>query len=116
MEEIQVGDYVRTYKGKIYKVTNVYVLKITCGHTSLRYNDITKHSSDIIDLIEEGDYVNGYEVHEFDDEEGNLYLGFSIYDDALMDCITEVRPLSTVDIKSIVTKEQFESMKYVIGE
>ena len=59
MEEmIKPNDYVRTHKGKIYKVTNVYILKITCGHTSLRYNDIKSHSQNIIDLIEVGDYVN----------------------------------------------------------
>lgn len=58
MEEMKVGEYVRTYKGKIYKVTNVYVLKVTCGHTSLRYNAIKKHSPNIIDLIEVGDIIH----------------------------------------------------------
>ena len=44
-------------------------------------NEISNHSKNIIDLIEVGDYVNGMEIDEFDDVEGNLYLGFGIYDD-----------------------------------
>ena len=77
---------------------------------------IVKHSKNIIDLIEVGDYVNGVEIDEFDDVEGNVYLGFPIYDDALMNCISEFRPLRTVEIKSIVTKEQFASMEYKVKE
>lgn len=64
--------------------------------------------------IEAGDYVNGMEVDEFDDVEGNIYLGFPIYNDGLMNSISEFRPLETVEIKSIVTKEQFESIKYEV--
>ncbi len=51
-DKIEVGEYVRTYKGKIYKVTNVYTTKITCGHTSLRYIDIKSHSKNLLDLVE----------------------------------------------------------------
>ena len=66
MEEIiKPNDYVRTHNGRIYKVTNVYILKITCGHTVLRYIDIKSHSSNIIDLIEVGDYVNGEKLEIF---------------------------------------------------
>ncbi len=75
---------------------------------------IVKHSKNIIDLIEVGDYVNGMQIDEFDDVEGNIFLGFPIYDDGLMDCISEFRPLSTVEIKSIVTKEQFTQAEYKI--
>ena len=49
-------------------------------------------------------------------KQGNLYLGIPIYDDALMNCISEVRPLDTIEIKSIVTKEQFEKVMYKVGE
>lgn len=131
MEEIKVGEYVRTEYG-ICKLENyresgaLYFDKL---HENLWSGDfqgvlypcdiedtIIKHSPNIIDLIEVGDYVNGYEVDEFDDDEGNMYLGFPIYDDSLMDCIEEVRPLETVDIKSIVTHEQFNSIKYEVKE
>ena len=70
MEEIKVGEYVRTKQGYIGK-------KIACanerawiviesnfllGGMPVNESEITKHSSNIIDLIEAGDYVNGYRV------------------------------------------------------
>ncbi|MBQ8298419.1 MAG: hypothetical protein IJX99_01125 [Clostridia bacterium] len=112
MEKIKVGDYIRTHKGKIYKVTNVYVLKVTCGHTSLRYTDISKHSFNIIDLIEEGDYVNGYKIII---DEGMLLPdckhAFTVFE---RDGTSFMKIWGEKDIKSIVTKEQFESMKYEV--
>lgn len=69
---------------------------------------ISKASHNIIDLIEVGDYVNGYlvlNVLDFNDNTRILSLE-RIYDNK----ITEE------DIKSIVTKEQFENMEYRIGE
>lgn len=73
-----------------------------------------KASYNIIDLIEVGDYVNGHKVYEkkdncvmvgykcfitkFDDSEEFLYQ--TIYSD---------------NIKSIVTKEQFEEMSYKVN-
>ena len=67
-----------------------------------------KTSYNIIDLIEVGDYVNGYlvlNVLDFNDNTRILSLE-RIYDNK----ITEE------DIKSIVTKKQFENMEYRIGE
>ena len=59
-----------------------------------------KSSPNIIDLIEVGDYVNGEAVISIDSIE--VYTKDGMY-------LNE-------DIKSIVTKEQFESMEYKIGE
>ena len=115
MEEIKVGDFVRTYQGDIGKVQTVTSTGIIIeDERHIHFDRITKPSPNIIKLIEAGDYVNGHEVDEFEDDEGNMYLGFPIYDDSLMDCIEEVRPLETVDIKSIVTHEQFNSIKYEV--
>lgn len=108
METIKIGEHVRTHKGKIYKVTNVYVLKVICGHTSLRYNTIKKHNPNILYIIEKDDYVNGCRVFEVKEKGVVVYLkienGCTTYDFILKE-----------DIKSIVTKEQFNSIKYVIG-
>lgn len=112
MEEIKVGDYIRTHKGKIYKVTNVYVLKVTCGHTSLRYTDISKHSPNIIDLIEVGDYVNGYLVTRVCNEEP---CPSGKWVDIDCDRPSEFCTLWETDIKSIVTKEQFKAMEYEVN-
>lgn len=71
--------------------------------------DIVKHSKNVIDLIEVGDYVNGYKVS---DKEGTLL-------------VTNVRgidrsgyhiPISQYGdgIENIVTKEQFSSVSYEV--
>lgn len=55
MDEIKVGEYVRTKKGKIFKYGK--------GRAYLgKDNEIVNHSFNIKDLIEEGDIVNGQRV------------------------------------------------------
>ena len=129
MSEIKVGEYVRTKKGFIAKVCayqdlttyddkgiSVTFHSFDTDKGEIADLEVAKYSSNIKELLGKDDYVNGYELQEFDDEEGNLYLGIPIYDDALMNCISEVRPLDTIEIKSIVTKEQFEKVMYKVGE
>ena len=135
MDKLEVGMYVRTKMGYIARCTyidkeleNIYgfdsAIRRSFGDEyDFIYCDeqkeyIIKASHNIIDLIEEGDYVNGNLIEMFYDcwnDEIKDYediLGIAIYDDARMDCITSIRPLTTLDIKSIVTKEQFESIEY----
>ena len=72
--------------------------------------NILKSSDNIIDLIQVGDYVNGVEVigKEFNNfNEEYLQCGVGDY----VVCTYEVK-----DIESIVTKEQFESIKYEVSE
>lgn len=64
-------------------------------------------SYDIIDLIEVGDYVNGYRVDLIDEIDGRKYLDLHY-----MEC--EWRYTFNEDIKDVVTKEQFELMKYEV--
>lgn len=110
---MKVGDYVRTKYG-ISKIVsnpenhsfNIDIFKkdritLRC----IRKKDIIKSSPEIIDLIEVGDYVNGEEVKE----KFNYLLGFECGQDG--EYYRDEK-----DIKSIVTKEQFESMEYKIGE
>ena len=92
---MNVGDYYRTKYG---------INKLTEGKCVL--NDIIKSSPNIIDLIEVGDYVNGYRITTIGSngiyaEDENGYL---------------IKMFTKEDIKSIVTKEQFESMEYKVGE
>lgn len=76
---------------------------------------IEKSSPRIIDLIEVGDYVNGCPVYcinyDLDKEED------------VVESVTIIIPfqedkdiLYAEDIKSIVTHEQFEAMKYKVGD
>lgn len=125
--EIKVGEYVRTKDGLIDKVQNYsYSQNIwhcengmcidECNCIGTHLEDILKHSFNIIDLIEEGDIVNGFTIEEFDDEDGNIYLGIPIYDDAQLDCIEEVRTIDSMQIKTILTHEQYERICYRLEE
>jgi len=133
MSEIKVGEYVRTKKGEICKVLGVrqeqradkrvyshlaYYLDNHKG--SLTPAFIVKHSTNIIDLIEEGDLIkydsNSYGIdiievvvetckvdEDYDKGEGFVCTALDDY-------------IRTKDIKSIVTKEQFKEMEYKVNE
>ena len=122
--KLEVRMYIRTKKG-IYKINdfinNAYTQKFTyvdnLGVSNfLDKNQVVKASHNIIDLIEVGDYVNGSEVMEADwiNENGEYEegLAFPMYASDDLEVIENWLPLRCVDIKSIVTKEQFESIKY----
>ena len=79
--------------------------------TSILKQEILKASHNIIDLIEEGDYVNGYPVYEILEYKDNT-RAIVIGDDNESIIWEE----SSHYIKSIVTKEQFEQMQYKVGE
>lgn len=118
--ELKVGMYVRTEKG-IGRVTEHtkheswgYIVKVlgqySCyTHTSNgELSDVIKASDNLIDLIEVGDYVNGEKVtsaEPVDKKDIERYLGFGYYDYYIY---------NSEDIKDIVTKEQFESIKYEV--
>lgn len=78
-------------------------------------NEITKASYNIIDILEVGDYVNGMEVTR---------ISGTRYDKNDLHCYCEHNGnenwqqvmIPVKNIKSIVTKEQFEEMSYKIKE
>ena len=119
--EIEVGDYVRSRAGYFYKITKIdengliYWNKIQCGWSMEQLKDIVvKHSKNIIDLVEVGDYVNGYKVLEvmedLDTGELNLEMGSNC---PTPNCNCE---LYHKDIKTIVTHEQMASIEYKVEE
>lgn len=65
-------------------------------------------SFNIIDLIEVGDYVNGLPVFKTIEYNGTYEKYIELYG-SCSDWENE-------DVKTIVTKEQFEQMKYKVGE
>ena len=124
---IEIGEYVRTKKGNIGKVLDI----TTCtGQKRKKYlikwnivkvyyitgATIVKHSPDIIDLIEPGDYVNGGKVVEHAHEKGRLFvsctyvggIAFTTFEDYSWE-LTKNRE---EDIETIVTKQQFSNMEY----
>ena len=118
-----VNGYVPPRIAKIIDCSDKDLIKIDNGQVILR-NDVVKASKNIIDLIQVGDYVNGYKVLEICT--GNFELNNPLNIKALkLEFIKEdINPnipffkrynfITNSEIKSIVTKEQFDSMKYEV--
>lgn len=109
--KLEPNMYVRTNGGNISKIENfkssIYNDFIETPYKELiNKKDIKKASHNIIDLIEVGDYVNGHEVKSKQSGVKRIDIG----EDENYVWLYEN------DIKSIVTKEQFENMEYRIGE
>ena len=105
--KLEVGMYVRTKRDGIGKIISFSIgeedeccfIELSKRRTGIKEHNILKASHNIIDLIEVGDYVNGKKVYK---ENGKLFI--------------ENWWLENIKIKSIVTKEQFESMSYKVGD
>lgn len=118
------NDYIRTKDGIIDKVIIDYnghcnSPNCNCKHVSCKYNyydedTIIKSSPNIIDLIEVGDYVNGYLVTLIEPDAYNKKMVF--VGQRLIEESGFYRTYYDEDIKSIVTKEQFKSMEYNVGD
>ena len=117
-EEIQVGEYVRTNDGLIFKVVKINgeaIYRFYKDKNNFSYclqEDIVKHSFNLIDLIEVGDYVNGEKTIQISKTYGLLYTNITFYneDEELVHKYYQEK-----DIDTIVTKEQFKSMEYEVG-
>ena len=120
--KLEPNMYVRTNCGYICKIININDFR----EPSMKYgveasylkdimfiedDDILKASHNIIDLIEVGDYVNGEKVDYIDDCDGAMREYYYDYEDASIDVGHYFE-----EIKSIVTKEQFSSMEYKLGD
>ena len=128
---MKVGDYVRfktlSREIKIGRVIEIITpdknsMEKYCVY-DLDNNDATvddyivKSSPNIIDLIEVGDYVNGEQVSRIKQcPEYHLGDGILIFNEHNETIYSNFRTSKYYDIKSIVTKEAFESMEYKIGE
>ena len=123
MSEIEVGDYVRINNdfrlialgiGKVIRINQdtIYVRMNLDLPISLKTENITKHSKNIIDLIEPGDIVNNHYVKavyldgavkymKLDNSHSveNNFAGVRTYED---------------DIETILTHEQYEHYCYKI--
>ena len=105
--DIEVGEYVRTNYGRICKViNNDYFMPryLECENEMLiDRTNIVKHSKNIIDLIKVGDYINGRKVYKI--------TSACIY------CVGKaVQNKFTINIETILTKEQYEKNCYRLGD
>ena len=119
---MKIGDYVRFKDGDIGRIMDIEEHKIEehkrvrklirvedFSYLYFKEGDIEKSSPNIIDLIEVGDYVNGEKVTRVIPED--------ICGDEVLDyqhIFVGDKEIFKEDIKSIVTKEQFESMEYKV--
>lgn len=121
--KIEVGEYVRTKKGRIDKVERFSVGCCVwhcengmcideCNCIGTHLEDIVNHSKQLIDLIEVGDFVNGYKV---------ISVDYDVMNDTI-ECIEldlnsnyQYNLISIRQIKTILTKEQFEANCYKVG-
>ena len=118
MEEIQIGEYVRIKDGLIgqfYNIEEGYDGNIIVNFEEFAYEyedvkqfyeDIVKHSKNLIDLIEIGDIVNKGYIYEIGNaENGDRWIhnlnGLLLYEK---------------DIKTILTKEQYMQNCYKLEE
>ena len=128
MKEIETNEYVRTKEGFIYRIENgeeFYADSVDVGmgiipdvdgiwidRECLDYidkRDIVKHSKQLIDLIEVGDYVNGMEVLD-------IYKPRVLWDPIEIRVDSRYTNFILADeIKKILTKEQFEANCYKAG-
>ena len=128
--KLEVGDYVRTKNNGVCKLYREFhedsvdvgicvfheIDSFFTDKEEINYiekDDILKSSKNIIDLIEEGDYVNGNKVIRIETssypEDKNVKIIVCCGDDDYYVYYNE-------DIKSILTKEQFESMAYEVEQ
>lgn len=129
-DKLEVGMYVRTKDGKIAKfikydekdkeelVTDYY------EYSTIWIKDVIKASHNIIDLIEVGDYLNGFRVNKIERDKKNtiIKIGNSTFN------VLENEEIYTPSndnnngyekiekLKSILTKEQFSNMEYRLGD
>lgn len=118
MKDIEVNEYVRTENGIIDKVDSLCGMienTVYLKQQSLWFNAdyIVKHSKQLIDLIEIGDYVNGREVKHI-----AMFEGFPDYPKLIFVDETHLIPDDTCEndeIKTILTKESYMANCYKVG-
>lgn len=107
--DIEVNEYVRTKNGVIDKVDALYGMIENTVHLENKkwfdIKNILKHSKQLIDLIEVGDYVNGHLVEE---------VRISCFSSSIFVHEYEIE-LHENDIKTILTKEQMKANCYKVG-
>lgn len=136
-DKIETGEYIRTVDGKFgmfdryssrkkesyYKSPFDCFIKLQNRKTPLQCcsHYIKNHRKNIIDLIDIGDYVNGEVVIKIYDKNQKYKFSDYVFEEKTIETYNdnyETIPFENLyinsDIKSIVTKEQFESMKYEV--
>ena len=127
MNKLEIGMYVRTKGGiidKILKLNKSYVKGVSQKDEPYAYDidNIVKAGYNIIDILEVGDYLNGFKVSKIERYDTNtiIKIGNSTFN------VLEGEKIYTPSydnnngyekiekLKSIVTKEQMEQIAYKV--
>ena len=121
--KLEVGQFARLKSGYICKIININDFREPNMKYGVEANylkdvmfigdeDIVKASYNIIDLIEVGDYINGYKVVDIIHNNRKLEPSTMIY------CEYGSRYIGfyNEEIKSVITNEQMEQMTYKAGD
>ena len=109
--ELKVGMYVRYRHLSNTKISKIFRIDVSDEDVFVALDNddgtlesfIINASDNIIYLIEVGDYVNGLPVvHNAKENGGNIVI------------VSNGSPYNEEDIKTIVTKEMFESVKHEV--
>ena len=117
--ELKDDMYIRTSYGRIDKILELddsYVKGVSQKNNSYVYDldSIVKASYNIIDILEVGDYVNGYEVKDIDYAFDDIAL--NVKNPRIVPYIDNIKNAYIDNIKSVITHEQMEQMAYKVGE
>ena len=122
-DKIEVREYVRTKDGIIAQIKNIdYEAEIYRFDRTIYINDfgmkndvlynnemfkkvVVKHSKQLKDLIESGDFVNGYQVYL---EEGELAYELSEH-------MPPYEFIKNIKIETVLTHQQFEANCYKVA-
>ena len=122
---IEIGEYIRTKNGEIRKVVEYvvggYLVDTSYYNEIIKENtlgiipleDVKKHTKNIIELVEVGDYVNGYKVVEIDEYKP---IGSTLQKYLKVDCSKLFNAIYSEQIKTILTKEQYKANCYKVEE
>lgn len=124
MSKIEVGEYVRTKKGRIDKVERFSVGLCVwhcengmcideCNCVGTHLEDIVKHSKQPIDLIEVKDLVcfKNKLQNSLENEEMIIH----IFDNDTLEEVKQAIEKGEIELLEILTHEQFEANCYKVG-
>ena len=118
--KLKVGQFARLKSGCICKIININDFREPNMKYGVEANylkdvmfvgddDVVKASYNITDILEIGDYVNGYPICEIVEYENDTRA-------IVIDDDTKAIIWKNQDIKSVITHEQMEQMAYKVGE
>lgn len=112
-DEIEAEEYIRTTSGHIFKVDKERKVLQGIKFLNVQYGYIKKHSKNLIDLIEIGDYVNKHPITKIRiDPFNNKKQLFTEHWEYNWQGDGTLVVFYENDIKTIVTKELFKSAEY----